>query len=154
MKLKDLKIGNQLLIGFGAMMIFVIILGVVSYRQSEKIHQQTELIYNHPLKVQHALGALKVDLLNIRVVMRDLLVSKTEAEKQNILQQIAINEADIHNQFDIIRKQYLGPQKDIDEASEAYIKWDTSNKENIRLLVIGVSTCLLPIAVKNGASNL
>ena len=137
MKLKDVKIESQLLIGFGAMLMLVIILGVVSYRQSNKIHEQTELIYNHPFKVRTAIGKLQVDLLNIRIGMRDLMVSKTEDEKQNALEQMNINESDVMKQFDVIRIQYLGPQTDIEEAYQAYLKWNTSNKENLRIFENG-----------------
>ena len=133
MKLKDLKIESQLIIGFGAMLMLVIILGVVAYRQSNKIHEQTELIYNHPFKVRSAIGKLQFDILNIRIDMRDLLVSKTENEKQIAMEQMVISEADVLKQFDVVRAQYLGPQKDIEEAYEAYLKWNTSNKENLRM---------------------
>jgi len=137
MKIKDLKIESQLLISFGVMLMLVIILGVVAYRQSNRIHQQTELIYNHPFKVRSALGTLEVNILNIRIGLRDLMISKTDAEKQNALEQMNISEALVQKQFDVISKQYLGPQKDIEEAHQAYISWSTNYKENLRLFENG-----------------
>jgi signal transduction histidine kinase/DNA-binding response OmpR family regulator len=137
MKIKDTKIETQLLIGFGAMLIFVIILGIIAYRQSDKIHEQTELIYNHPLNVKGAIGALQVDLLNIRIGFRDLMVSRTKNEKQLAVEQIAINKSDVQQQFEILRNQYLGPKKDIDEANNAFIKWNTANDDNLKLLEAG-----------------
>jgi signal transduction histidine kinase/DNA-binding response OmpR family regulator/HAMP domain-containing protein len=137
MKLKDLKIESQLIIGFGTMLVLVILLGVVAYRQSNKIHEQTELIYNHPFKVREGIGTLQVDILNIRVGMRDLMVSKTDDQKQNALEQMNIYEADVLKQFDMIRDQYLGPQKDIEEAYQAFLKWNTAYKENLRLFENG-----------------
>ena len=137
MKLKDLKIGTQLILGFGVMLLLVCILGVVSYRQSTKIHEQTKIIYNHPFKVRTAIGKLEVDILKIRIGLRDLMVSKTEDEKQNALEQMAIYEPYVLKQFDVIREQYLGPQKDIEEAYQAYLKWNTSNKVNLRIFENG-----------------
>lgn len=54
--MKDLKIGTQLMLGFAAMLVFVIVLGVVSYKQSSQLNLETEAIYNHPLNVRRALG--------------------------------------------------------------------------------------------------
>jgi len=107
MRIKNTKIETQLLLGFGTMLLFVIILGIIAYRQSNKIHEQTELIYNHPLKIMSAIGTLNVDLLNIRVGFRDLMVARTEDEKQSAVQQMALNKADVQQQFDIFRNQYL-----------------------------------------------
>ena len=71
MNLKNLKISTQLKIGFAAMLLFVIVLGIVSYLQTDKIHQQTEDMYNHPLVVRRTIGFLERDIYAIRVDITD-----------------------------------------------------------------------------------
>src|ERR1035437_2772692 len=115
MSIKNTKIETQLLLGFGTMLLLVIILGIIAYRQSNKIHEQTELISNHPLKVMSAIGTLNVDLLNIRVGFRDLMVSRTENEKQSAVQQMAIYKADVQQQFDVFKNLYLGSEEHTSE---------------------------------------
>ena len=133
MKIKDFKIGTQLFLSFCIMFIFVISLGVVAYRQSSLIHEQTEKLYNHPLKVRRAIGVLNADVLSIRVNFRDFLVATTEKEKKYALEEMAINEADVHKQIEILRSQFLGSQKDVDQIEESFIKWDHASKENLDL---------------------
>ena len=137
MKIRDLKIKNQLFIGLGAMMVLILALGIFAYRQSTKIHKQTELIYEHPVKVKHAIGELGKDIMTIRVGMRDLLILSNSVQKQEISANIEVATADAHNQFDILKMQYLGPQTDIVEAENAFIKWNEAIKENQKLFDSG-----------------
>jgi len=139
MKLKDLKIGTLLILGFAIMFLFVILLGVISYRQSDKLHQQTENIYNHPLKTRKALSELKVDVLTIRVGLRDLILAKDDSEKEEAIRLMETSSVSVHYQFDILYASYLGPRKDIDEAVEAFTNWNVYREECVKLVNLGES---------------
>jgi len=137
MKLKDLKIGTLLILGFAIMFLFVILLGVVSYRQSDRLQQQTEKIYNHPLKTSRALSNLKVDVLNIRVGLRDLILAKDDSYKQDAIKLMETSSANVNLQFDILYDSYLGPREDIDEALEAFTSWNVDREECVKLVRSG-----------------
>ena len=116
MKLENLKIGTQLKLGFATVLFFVIVLGVVSYLQSNQIQQQTEIIYNHPLKVRMAIGSLQSDILGMRLSTRDLMLAKSDKEKQDAIQSMELAAVDVIKQFDVLDELYLGPRSDIEEA--------------------------------------
>jgi len=137
MKLKDLKIGSQLMLGFGIMLMFVIILGFISYRQSEKIQLQTELIYNHSLKVRRAISIIKIDILTMRLATRDLLIASNDEEKQAAIQLMEIATSNVPIQFNVLREQYLGPQSDVDETYNAYFNWKIARDVNTKLALEG-----------------
>lgn len=137
MKIKDLKIANQLLIGFGAMIFFVLVLSRISQIQSEELHQKTETLYNHPINVRDAINKLEIDILTLRLATSDLLLSKTQDEKQTSLKQIELAEKDAETQFLVIKAQYLGHKKDVEEAYAVYIKWKIAREENTMLAISG-----------------
>jgi len=137
MKLKDLKIGTLLILGFAIMFLFVILLGVVSYKQSDRLQQQTDNIYNHPLKTRRALSNLKVDVLTIRVGLRDMILAKDDSEKQDAIKLMETSSANVHLQFDILYDSYLGPREDIDEAVEAFTSWNVDREECVKLVRSG-----------------
>ncbi len=137
MKIKDMKIGTQLMLGFGAMLIFVLFLGVVSYQMNNQLFTQTKTIYDHPLKVRMAIGILNSDILSMRLGTRDLMLAKTEQEKQAALLMMESASADASKQFDILESQYLGDPNDVDEAYKAFINWKTAREENTRLALSG-----------------
>src|ERR1035437_682753 len=133
MKLKDLKIGTQLLLSFAVMSLLVIVLGVVSFRQANEIHLQTETIYNHPLQVKSAIGKLNVDILTMRLATRDLMLAINDKEKQDALQSMELSSEDAGLRFKILKETYLGPTADVDEAHEAFVRWKTVRQDNTRL---------------------
>ena len=119
MKIKDLKISTQLKIGFAAILFFVIILGTISYVQSNELHTHMETIHEHPLMVRRAIDQLRIDILSMRLATRDLMLANTTHEKQNAIQEMELAAAEAHQQFDILEERYLGPRSDIDEVSKA-----------------------------------
>ena len=137
MKLKDLKIGTQLILGFTIMLIFVVVLGLVSNRQADEIHHQTESIYNRPLQLKRAVSTIKIDILNMRIGTRDLMVASTDEEKQNAIQSMQFAEADVMVQFDILNKKYMGPKSDVDQAYKAFLNWKIAREVNTKLALAG-----------------
>ena len=137
--MKNLKIGTQLILGFAVMLFFVIMLGVISYLQSDKLHLQIETMYNHPMKVRRAIGALRADILSIRVDMKDLFLNEDEKEMTFNLNQIEIKKINAFEQIDILYSQYLGPHSDIDTLKQALIIWNSTREKIIRLQQAGKS---------------
>lgn len=134
---KPLRIGTQLLLGFAILLVFVIVLGTVAYTQTHRIHEQTIIMYEHPLQVRRALGELDSDILTIRLGMQELMLSENDRDVQSALQMMAQAAANAEQQFNIIRRQYLGPQEDIAQAYKAYIAWNTAREESIPLALTG-----------------
>jgi len=52
MKITDLKIGTQLKISFGIILLLILLLGYTSLDHSNKIANQTKDLYEHPLQVR------------------------------------------------------------------------------------------------------
>ena len=123
MKFKDLKIGTQLFLGLTSTFVFVLFISVVAYRQSSQIHSQTELIYNHPLKVRRAISNFKIDILNIQIIYKDLNVLNTDDKNTQVFAEMNAAASDANNQIDILYAQYLGPKSDIDSLDHTFSKW-------------------------------
>ena len=137
MTIRNLRVSAQLIIGFTIMLAFVFMLGIVSFFQSEKIHTQTELMYNHPLQVLPAIGRLQVDILQMRLGNRDLLLATTKQEQQDAILNMEIAESDVIDQFKVLRSAYLGSQSDIDSAYVCFMRWKIAREENTRLALMG-----------------
>ena len=153
MKLSNLKIGTQLMIGNGLIIALIVFLGYVSLRQSDKIAAQTTKLYEHPLQVRRTLGELKTDILFIHRGNKDLCLAERDIEIAMILQDIDKYKASAFKQFDILYKLYLGPREDIEHAHNDFIKWNTIRDENIRLLNAGEVKELTSRTKSNGVSG-
>ncbi|MFZ4411934.1 MAG: response regulator [Bacteroidales bacterium] len=131
--MKNIKISTQLIFGFATLFFFVIILGVVSYFQSNKIQSQLETIYNHPLQVRSALGEFRADILTIQSDMKDILLSRDEMKISLNINQIEASKAIAFKQIHILYNQFLGPLAEIDSLNQAFINWNLTCQETARL---------------------
>lgn len=121
--LTDLHIGTQLKIGFGIILVLILLLGAISWRQSNRIAAQTTDLYNHPLKVRRALGDLKSNVLQMRWELMNLRLANDENQRQISLQKIDIYELDSEHKLDTIAMSYLGPKADVETARQAFQGW-------------------------------
>ncbi len=126
MNIRDLKIGTQLKLGFGLILLLILILGALSWWQSNQIAQQTDDLYNHPLKVRRALSDIKTDALSIRVEFLNILLSNDDPARHASLTNMTLLQADAEQNFNILSSQYLGPKTDVEEAHNAFINWTSS----------------------------
>ncbi|NQV50098.1 MAG: response regulator [Candidatus Marinimicrobia bacterium] len=136
-KLENAKIGTLLKIGFAGLILFVIMLGAISYQQTNEINQQTEDLYNHPLQVRESIGELKSNIYAIRVDMKNLFLTTESLEQEADLAHMDLLDESAIKEMEIIRSQYLGPVNDVEALEYEYKKWKTMRTEVIRLLHTG-----------------
>jgi PAS domain S-box-containing protein len=152
-KLTNLKIGTQLKIGFGIIILLIVVLGSISLYQSSQIAQQTTYLYNHPLQVRRALGELKADILSMHRDMKDLALAENEQEITTLQQEIETYEANAFKQFEVLYNQYLGPRTDVDNAYNDFVKWNTIRDETILLIRNGKTQEAIARTKRNGAGG-
>lgn len=136
-KYRNFQIATQMYIGFATMILFVILLGVISSRQTDILQNQTEIFYNHPFQVRRALGYLNADILKMRLGTRDLMLADSEQEIYDALKLIETSAHDAELQFKTLREHYLGPQSDVTAAYNAFITWNVARQENIKRVLDG-----------------
>jgi len=82
---KNLKVSRKLLIGFGAVMLMTIIVGVISYKVVGEMKQGKEKIYNENLIPVKILGEINSGMYKTRGDARSIPISKTLEEKEQYL---------------------------------------------------------------------
>lgn len=123
MKLKNLKIGTQLKIGFGIIILLIVFLGIISWQQTDRIALQANEIYEHPFKVRQALGELKTDIMAMRLEFRNYLLAQSDQERQTAILNTEAYQSDAEQQFKILSEKYLGPPSDVENARNAFSRW-------------------------------
>ena len=128
-KLSDLKIGTQLKIGFGTIILLILILGAIAWKQSDRLANTTSDLYEHPLRVRRALSELKIDVLSMRLEFLNILLSENDAKRLKALTNTTLYQTDAEQNFDVLDSQYLGPKADIQLAHQAFLQWITILEE-------------------------
>jgi len=137
MKLRDIKIGTQLRLGLGLIMLFVLFLGGLALRQANLLWQQTQTMYQHPLLVRRAVGYLETDSQALSRYVRDMFLTQSADDAAAAMQNIEFYNKDTENQLDILIDLYLGPRSDITTLQNLFLSWDIYRQESIRLFHAG-----------------
>lgn len=137
MKLKDITIGSRLTLGFTAILFLVVILGIISYNQANKLWQNTDDLYNHPLIVGRATREIESHVLKIHVIMKDIALDEkfTEDQIRSAALRIDSLEIEVYKKFDVVYAQYLGSKPTIDSASSHFKNWKVFRDELISLRI-------------------
>lgn len=130
MKFNDIKIGTQLKIGMGGTIVLVILLGALAWTQTGVLLQNTQWLYDHPLKVRRAIGVLQTDIMGMRVEIRNAILTGHGQEVETAKLNSAVYQANAERQFNILFEQYLGPPADIETAHNLFAGWVSSRENN------------------------
>jgi signal transduction histidine kinase/CheY-like chemotaxis protein/HAMP domain-containing protein len=134
MKPQDLKIGSRLTLGFGIIMILVIILGIISLSQSNLLWKNTDNLYNHPYQVGRTVRDIRISVLEIHRKMKDLAMDENLSDGQiiNAIAFIDSVEMKVSEYFKIVEERYLGPKVDIEKSHQYFLEWKPLRDSLIR----------------------
>jgi CheY-like chemotaxis protein/signal transduction histidine kinase/CHASE3 domain sensor protein len=133
MNLKNMKIGNRLILGITLILLLVAAMGGVALYQASRLWQSTDDIYNHPLQVARAVRDIKIDVLLIHRSIKDYTMAETKELADAELINISRAETEIDKNILVIRNQYLGDQNDVDSVVMAFKDWQAVYNETRRI---------------------
>jgi len=137
MNKKSINIATQLEIGFAVVLVLVMLLGAVSYTQTQKLQQQTKILFNHPFQVTKAVSAIEIEVQNMELASKELAVAKSLESRSQALHNLDVSTSATIRHFNVIFESYLGPKQDADAAFQAYSKWNTTRNEQLKSFKTG-----------------
>jgi len=130
---KYLKIRTYLTIGFGLVIIFTLLIGIVGIKEVNHLSDLTLRMYTHPFAVSNAVKNVKTNVIAMHRSMKDIALAKNETELNLAIENINKFQTEVHENFDIIHTKFLGEQGDILAAERAFYEWNDIRKEVIAL---------------------
>lgn len=124
----------------GFLVIFLLVLGfaLVAWIQTNKLWTQTELMYNHPLRVRAAVDAFRTDVLVIHRAMKDVVLEAGhEHEAAEIRQIMSVHETDAFRQLDVLEKWFLDETEKVDSLRNAFVEWNVIRDETLNMVEKG-----------------
>jgi signal transduction histidine kinase/DNA-binding response OmpR family regulator/CHASE3 domain sensor protein len=139
MRTNNLKIKTRLLVGFGAILSMVLVLGGVSFWHSATIWDNTDYLYRHPFRVNMAVRDIETNIMAIQRSMKSIALTEDREQLDRIIASINQDEADVYRHFDTIYARYLGKKRTVDSAVAAFREWKPVRDEAVRLDMAGQS---------------
>jgi methyl-accepting chemotaxis protein len=121
--LNNLKVGQRLLVGFGSIMLFLILVSIAAIYQSYTLSGVTRDLYEHPYAVGHAIQEARVRVIKMRSAVKDIMVVKTVEEMQQRAKEVDEYEARTYEYLNLAKAQYLGDLQDIQNIIDLFTQW-------------------------------
>lgn len=137
MKLRNVKIGTQLRLGFGVVLLLVVGLGAMVWSQVNRLGSHSLTMYEQALQVGAAAGEIEADILAMHGGMQHLLLEPGDAAITRALQDIATRRLDAEQRLALLGQRYQGPAADITGLRDEFAGWNVSREETLRLLRAG-----------------
>ncbi len=120
MKQSTLKIGTQLEIGFSILLIMVILLGVVSNFQTNKLLSETDILFNHPFQVSNAISKIETNILMMDIAYGAFLETNNEGSRMQAIQEMEMAASESNKFFNVVKERFMGNRTDVDRAYIAF----------------------------------
>ena len=130
-KIKDIKTGTQLLIGFGVILLLMFVLSTIAWQQTDRMAQKIDHIYNHSLAVRRALAWVEQGALNMRIEFRNVLLANSEEGWNKAVRNREIEKDKAFQQFDSLYDRYTGNRADIDSLRVYFLSWNLLQQQII-----------------------
>lgn len=121
--IKNLKIGWRLGLGFSAVTLLTVVLGIVTLNGMSTLADLTAKMYRHPFTVTNAVLRVEENVVGIRSRLKDLALPRGTERIDAVVGDVARRNQSIDENFAIVRERFLGDQSDIDTAIASLSAW-------------------------------
>ena len=135
--LRDLKIRTQLIAGLSALIFFVLILGFVSYMQTNRIHKQNEILYEHSLIVRRAIGHLESSIYMIHWALETVFRQKSYKEMLPYIDIIRQHEQQVSENLTVLKNKYYGPPEQLENIEKSFNTCKRNREDVLSLFMQG-----------------
>lgn len=133
MVLKNLRFRTKLYLGFTFVIFSFVVVSVIGLNNLNKLHDNIELIYRHPLIVSNAVRDVNTYIFAIHSSMKDVVLAESKVELDSSVNLVNVYNERVLNAFDAISNRFLGDKKDLDIAFDAFMGWEEIRNEVILL---------------------
>jgi hypothetical protein len=129
-----MKIQKLIITGFCIIVILLIILGSYAISTISSLSLEMANIYNHSFAVSQSFNNINIRIESIHRNTKDVVLSENEEQLSMAVEQIAINEKIVHDEFEIVFDRFIGNKADLNKIYQNFVDWEKMHKEIIFLV--------------------
>lgn len=151
--LKESKIKNQLIIGFGLLLTLLFFQGVATFYGLNKMGSLIDTIYNHPFQISNTFKEIHVNITRMHRDMKDIANAKNLTAIPGYIKLINEQEKEVYRLFESVEGRYLGNPIDVTNAIETFKAWKPIRDSVITLSRSGRMEEAYGITIAKGANH-
>lgn len=133
--LRNFKIRTRLMAGFGVVVLFLVVVGVISLMNYAKQGRMLDDFYEHPFTVTNATREANGHIIRMHRGVKDALLNHdNQQELAAAFQEIDNSEKIVYEQLAVARKGFLGDKTIIDEITAQMDAWKPVRAKTLALI--------------------
>ena len=126
---KNMKISMRLGLGFGVVILLLVVMGLSSLNRMEILADLTLKLYNHPFQVSNAVLKVDAGIIAMHRSMKDVAQARDPALFEVALKQVNAHERDVYKHFEVIADRFLGAKEMYEKPLETFKQWKPIREE-------------------------
>jgi methyl-accepting chemotaxis protein len=133
--LSNLKIRTRLIAGFGALVLFLVLIGAISLRNLAAQGELLTEFRDHPFTVTNAISDVQEHIVRMHRSMKDVVLYGNDREElEAAVRDIDSAERTVLQDLTLARERYLGDKTKIDRIRELMEQWRPVRARTIELV--------------------
>ncbi len=137
--MRQLHIGQQLALGFGLLLSFLIGISVFSVFQQDKLGALMGAQFKHPFAVTNAITRVDANVARIARAMRDTAMAESDTDMQKFTADIVALEAKVMDDMVLVKARFLSDKGQSDALVSKIRSWQPIREQVIQLKKAGQS---------------
>jgi hypothetical protein len=137
------------------MILFFVFFAVTSIHEMNVLGDFTLTLYEHPLRVSNAALRANMDVSKMQSHMKDVVLSASEMELYEAIQQVRTREDQVYQELDKVKKYILGSEgKELEQQTrQAFSDWRNIRENIIQLVMNGDTEAAYEMTRRKGAEH-
>lgn len=150
MKKRNLNIKSKLFISYAIFILFLLAVAMVGIVAVSQTHDYTEIMYNHPLQVRRNLAVFELQVDNMSLSFRELVLTESPQEQDLIINNIVLRNEEARQRLKTLKELYLGPAEDMLEVERAFLLWQDEMDQTMTLISQGNTEAAISKMLQDG----
>jgi len=152
--LNNLKIGARLGVGYGIIVLALLVVSVFTISEIRTLTGLTDQLYAHPFTVRTALGTAQTNIIKMHRSMKDLAMAKDLPAQHAVKTTVDALEKKVYEDLEVVEAAFLGNKKRIRTVLEIFSAWKPIRDEVIILTEKGDGETAQTITTGKGAEHI
>jgi len=148
-----LRFGTRLALGFGLVVVLLLVTGLFALRQADVLSDLTARLYRHPYTVTAAANSLRAMIYGMHRSMKDVAMAEGAAEVTEAAETVAGFHERATADLDVIEDRFLGDLSAVAQLREGLLDWREIRNEVIALARAGEMEAAEAITKGRGAEQ-
>jgi len=131
MNLTKYKLKTLLLLGFGAIISFTIVLLFIISVYTNRLANVSESLLHHPLVVSNAVRDIEINIYAMNLELEYLVLRDAHNDLVKVSRTLDSLERNTLEKFNIVKQSFLGNPKDVENTYQSFMNWRSTRSEII-----------------------